>query len=281
MHPIVDKGLAGGSLRLGDLVWVMGGDVILAAGVNVHRLAQVFHAHGRALDVPAGVAPAPRRIPLHDVLWRRLAPQGKVGGMMLFRVDRDAGTGAHLVQSLSRQPPIVREATHVKVDPVADFIGVTQGLQPSYQGDHPWDVFGGPGSDVRSQDVERGGVLEKKPRIVLRDLPRIPTRPPRADGHAILALVGVGGEVAHVGDVHHLPHLVAQVLKGAPDDVGHDVGAHVADVRLVVDGGATVIHPHLSRLNGPESLFAACHRVVDSDPHAAAPFSIHQSCRAI
>src|SRR4029079_9872550 len=70
VHPGPDEGLPGRRLALGDLVLVVRKDQLPPARVDVKRLAEVLHAHRRALDVPAG-APAPDgRIP------GRLAPPG-------------------------------------------------------------------------------------------------------------------------------------------------------------------------------------------------------------
>ena len=33
--------------------------------------------------------------------------------------------------------------------------------------------------------------------------------------HLVLAVVGIGGKMAHIGDVHHMLHLVAKVCEGA------------------------------------------------------------------
>ncbi len=63
VQPGADERLAGGRLALGDLVLVVGEDVVHAAGVDVEALAEVLHAHRRALDVPAGPAGAPGRVP--------------------------------------------------------------------------------------------------------------------------------------------------------------------------------------------------------------------------
>lgn len=53
---------------------------------------------------------------------------------------------------------------------------------------------------------------------------------PSALEHLILALVGVGGQVSHVGDVHDAVHIVPGVAQVLLQHVLHDVGAQVADV---------------------------------------------------
>jgi hypothetical protein len=63
VQPVADERLAGGALGLGDLVLVVREDEVLAAGMDVEGAAERGHAHGGALDVPAGPALAPRRRP--------------------------------------------------------------------------------------------------------------------------------------------------------------------------------------------------------------------------
>ncbi len=105
VHPAPHEGLAGRALRLGDLALVVREDQVLAAPVQVERLAQVLDGHGRALDVPAGPTRSPRARP------RRLAglgalPEGEVPRVALALVDLDAGARDQLVEILARQPPI-------------------------------------------------------------------------------------------------------------------------------------------------------------------------------
>src|SRR5579885_1610858 len=53
VHPVVRERLARRSFRLRDFVLVMRKDQVLAAEMDVERIAQILHRHGRALDVPA------------------------------------------------------------------------------------------------------------------------------------------------------------------------------------------------------------------------------------
>ena len=49
--------------RLGDLVFVVREDQVEAAGMDVEDLPEIALAHRGALDVPAGAAAAPGRVP--------------------------------------------------------------------------------------------------------------------------------------------------------------------------------------------------------------------------
>ena len=89
--------LPGGGLGLRDLVLVVREDEVHAAGVDVERLAQVPHAHGRAFDVPAGPSRPDGGVP------GRLAglgalPQREVADVVLAVLVRlDTFADAHAV----------------------------------------------------------------------------------------------------------------------------------------------------------------------------------------
>src|SRR3989304_2683830 len=78
VRPVVDVLMAEGRLALGDLVLVVGEDVVHAARVEIDTRAQVLGRHGGALDVPAGESVAPGAGP--DELPSRLPrpPQREV-----------------------------------------------------------------------------------------------------------------------------------------------------------------------------------------------------------
>ena len=73
-----------------------------AAAVDVEVLAQQFARHGRALDVPAGAAGAPARLPLRLAGLGAL-PQHEVERIALAAVDGDALAGAQFVEAAARR----------------------------------------------------------------------------------------------------------------------------------------------------------------------------------
>lgn len=92
--------------------------------------------------------------------------------------------------------------------------------------------------------------------VELRDVPDGLAFAGGALFHLVVTGVGVAGEVAHVGDVHDVVHLVAVVLQGADQEVFENVGAEVADVGEVVHRGATTVHTHGGNAFGEcENLF--------------------------
>ena len=92
--------------RLGDLVLVVREDEVEAAGVDVEDLAEVALAHRRALDVPARTSPAPRRVPAR-LLGARLLPEHEVGGVLLVRLDGDAGARDVVLEVAARERAVV------------------------------------------------------------------------------------------------------------------------------------------------------------------------------
>ena len=90
MQPIFYERLTGEGLRLRDFVLMMREGEINAAGVNVKRLAQVFHGHDGALDMPAGAAFAHRSRPSGLVILARF-PQNEVACVVfVVLIDIDA-----------------------------------------------------------------------------------------------------------------------------------------------------------------------------------------------
>ena len=93
--PDADEAFAGRCFRLRDLVLVVRKDVVDAAAVDVEALAEQCHAHRRALDVPAGMAPADARVPA-DLIGPDRLPECEVAHVLLgvvVRVDAAARAG--------------------------------------------------------------------------------------------------------------------------------------------------------------------------------------------
>ncbi len=123
---------------------------------------------------------------------------------------------------------------------------------------------------VRPLDVQLAAVGEEGVGVVPGDLHDGLVLPAGALEHLVLALIGVGGQVAHVGDVHDPVHVVARKAQVLLQHVLHDVGAQVADVGEVVHRGAAGVHLHMAGGVGLELLFFVCGRIIQI--HIASPF---------
>ena len=150
---------------------------------------------------------------------------------------------------------ITLELAGVEIDVAAGKIGVVGVQQLGDDLDIVINEAGGGLHHVRALDVQLLAVREKRVGVVFGDLHHGLVLPLRALEHLVLALVGVGGQVAHVRDVHHAVHVVAGVAQVLLQHVLHDVGAQVADVGKVVHRGAAGIHFHMAGGVGGEFSF--------------------------
>ena len=69
--------------------------------------------------------------------------------------------------------------------------------------------------------------------------------------------------MAYVGDVSHIPHLVAQMLQVPENNVKIDGTARMPQVCLAIDSRATQIHTHQWGIQRHEVFFLAGKGVVD------------------
>ncbi len=229
--------------------------------MDVEGLAEQRAAHGRALDVPARTAAAPRARPARLCVGRGL-PQHEVGGVLLVGRDLDPRAGDQLVARAARQAAIVVPcwARSNSTWPFGG-IGMAARDQPLDQRDHLADILGGARLDVRRQRAQAAHVA-----LVGSG---------RARGQRLDRLLVLGGahhdlvvdvrDVADIGD----PRMAA--LQQPVEHVEHDDRPRIADMDIVVDGRAADIEAHMGLIERYERLFLARQRVVNDEGHR--PFS--------
>src|SRR5262249_10851478 len=144
--------LAAIGLALRDLVLVVREDQVLAAAMDVERLAEVFHGHRRALDVPARPPRTPRALP-RGLARLRALPQREVQRIPLRLAGLDAVALAQLVDAPARQLPVVGLPAHVVVDVAAGGVGEALLDQRADHAVHLGDVLRGPRVVGRTLDV--------------------------------------------------------------------------------------------------------------------------------
>ena len=178
-HPVVHPDLGerqAGGLALGDLVLVVREDEVAAAAVHVEPGAQVAQAHGRALDVPAGPAHAPRAVPGRLARLGGL-PDGEVERVGLAGLGVDAHALLELVDALLAELAVLVEAAHAEVDAAVGRVGVVGADELADEVDDLGDRLRGLGLDVGARDAEPVGVLDVGGGVLLRH--RLPGRGPR------------------------------------------------------------------------------------------------------
>ena len=255
VHPVAREGLAGECLGLRDLALVVREAEVLAAAVQVDGLAEVLLRHHRALEVPAGEAPAARlalderRVPLHEVPGV-LLPEREVARVALAVVADDLARALHqsLGVGVARELAVVREAGDVEVHAVGRLVGVAGRHERLDGQDLLADVLGGARPDVGLDQVEQVPVALERLGVVPGEVPdgleRLAVLRREGLRHLVLArAVGhvVLSEVPHVGHVGHVADRPAQRLGRAHDEVGREERPEVADVGVAVDRRAAAV----------------------------------------
>ena len=116
----------------------------------------------------------------------------------------------------------VREAASLEVGDELDLLG---------------NVVGGARQHVGRFDVQRWRCRPGMPRVYSAAISHAAAAgAARALLHLVLAGVGVGRQVADIGDVHHVPHAIAVPVEHALQRVLEQERSVVADVLEVVDG---------------------------------------------
>ena len=130
----------------------------------------------------------------------------------------------------------------VEIDISPRLIGVAGVHQLGDDLDILVDAVGRRLHDVRPLDVELLAVGKEGVRVELCDLHDGLVLALCALDHLVLALVGVGGQMADIRDVHDALDVVAAVAQVLFEHVFHDVAAEVADVGEVIDRRAAGVH---------------------------------------
>ncbi len=203
--------------------------------------------------MPARRAPAPRAVPLHlaALAFGRLAPDREIGGVALafHRLD----TALSLVGRGARQAAIVGHACDIEIKARGQLVAVL--VRDAFRKfDHLRHIVGGDRPVRGLADIERGDIGPIGFGIMARDVPDRPGGGPGRLFQLVLARIGIIGKVADIGDVDHMGEFVALERERAAQHVGKDIGAHVADVGVVVDRRPARIDPRLARMHRHERL---------------------------
>ena len=126
MEPVARERLSGGRFGFRDFIFVMRESQIDAAAVNVQRVAQIFHGHGGAFDVPAGASRADRRLPEMFAGLGRF-PQGEVARVVLVvAIHVHARAGLHAAHVDFRKLAVRRKFRDAEIGRA--FAGVRESL---------------------------------------------------------------------------------------------------------------------------------------------------------
>ena len=264
MKPVPRKRLVRGGLGLCDLVLVVREHQVFAARMQIEALAQVLHRHGRALDMPTRAAFTQSGLPTRFAcpVRSRLGclPQREVAGRVLVvLVHIDARAVFDTREVLLGKFAVLRVARDAEVPRAAlGLVGDVLRREPLDELDHAVDVLGGACDRFWALHAKRIHVFEERAlelRAVVRDgLARFTGSPDDL--------------IVHVGDVHHVLQLQAEEPRGAPEHVNMQEGAEVADVSVVVHGGAATVKTQSVSVGSEHGLQLAAHGVEELKIHA-------------
>ena len=226
---------------------------IFAAAVQVDGLAEILLAHGGALDVPAGTALAPGRIP-GDLVGRLLRlPQREIQGILLLFAFGDAGADFQILDKVAGQQAVARELAGAVVNVTVHFVGQALVDEPLHERDDLRHGLTHSGVNVCRGDVEFLNILKILVDILVRHV----------HGADMLFSRAVDDLVVHVRKVLHVLHLLASVLQIFAHGVEHDERTGVADVDKVIYGRTADVHLEFRRIHRNEFFFSAAHGVVN------------------
>ena len=164
VEPLGAPRVAEVALGLGDLVRVVREGVIHAAAVQVEVLAVILHGDAGALNVPAGVAHAPRGVPFQGLILElglgepedEVVPVALVGILLHALADADG----QILLVVVVEDIVALELAGVEIDVAAGLIGIAGVEQLRDDPDIVVNEAGRGLDDVGALDVELAAVLE-------------------------------------------------------------------------------------------------------------------------
>ena len=212
------------------------------AGVQIEGVAQVFVAHGRAFQMPAGATLTPGRRPEVRTIFRAAGlPEHEVSHAVLFILIRvSAGLGSLAeVQLLTvevSQLTIIGIGRNAEVDgAVLALVGVPFVHEVLDDIELFFDVTNRAGLHVRGKTVKSLAIIVEL---------GCPFGGVFAQRHS-LCLGVADGLVVYVGEVTYMLGAQPTQLHHAAENVLHDKGAEIADVGGGVHGGAATVEAQL------------------------------------
>ena len=190
-------------------------------------------------------------------------PQREVGRMFLFP-EVHALAGFLSLDVEPREVSVVRLLRGVEIDAVGGPISVAVLLDVGDEFDLLGDMVGRAAQHRRVLDVQQLHVGDESVGVEPGDFPCRLARAPRALLHLVLAGVGVRGEMADIGDVHHVPHAISVPLEHPLQHVLEQERPVVADVLVVVDRRPAGVQPDVAAgMKRLERAQRACEIVVE------------------
>ena len=266
MEPVVAPLVTQVAFGLGNFVGVMRKGIVNAAAVDVQIVPQMLHGNAGALNVPAGIAHAPGRIPLESLILELGLgkPENEVVLILLVLVLFHALPDAHgqVFLIVVIEDVVLFQFGGIEVHVAPGKIGIALVQQRLDHVDILGNAVRGRLHHIRTLDVQLVAVGKEGIGVVFGNFHDGLVLPLGTLDHLILAGVRVGGQMAHVRDVHDPLDGISQIAQGLFQHILHNIGAQIADVGKMVNRGAAGVHLHQLRVVGNKQFLLVGQRVV-------------------
>src|SRR5215472_2371923 len=201
-----------------------------AAAVYVQSVAEIFHGHRGALNMPARTSRADRRFP--EMLARlRSLPESEVARVVLVvAIHVHTRAGLHPRHINFRQLPIARKLRDAEIDGAVAVVGESIAGKALNQFHRVVDMLGGAGNVFGRLEIQGGAVIEIGLNVFVRILTNADVR---CGGLLYDAIV-------HIGKVHHLNDAEPSRLQIPPQEILKNERAEISDVSKIVYRGPQV-----------------------------------------
>mmetsp|Transcript_107762 Transcript_107762/g.292123 ORF Transcript_107762/g.292123 Transcript_107762/m.292123 type:complete len:346 (-) Transcript_107762:303-1340(-) len=256
MHPGGGVLLPIRRLALGDLVLVVWEDEVGATSMDVQGVPQVLLCHSTALDVPAGSARSPGRLPRGLARLGRL-PEHEVLCGLLLRAHLHAGPSLVVLHLHPGQTAVSWEAAHSEVHVQATLAPALVGMPLVHQRlCHAEDL----GQVLGHAGLHRRGLAPEGQAVRLHLLLE-----PSGEGFRGLARLCAAFDdlVVDVGDVPHVADVVSQLLKVPGNQVKKYHDSSMPKVAQIINGNPADVHVDSARPLRLQRLLLAGERIVD------------------
>ena len=129
------------------------------------------------------------------------------------------------------------------------------------KGDHLFDMVGGNSPFCRLADVEAVYVQPIGLGIIFGDIPGRLAGLGGGFFHLVVPCIGVGGQMADIGDVDDMGKPVPLPTQRPAQQIGKNISAHIADMLIIIDRRAAGIDPCFAGMDGHELLDLASQAV--------------------
>ena len=207
--------------------------------------------------MPARTATAPRAVPAGKIIGGRL-PEHEIHRIALIGRDFHPRACDHIVDGAARERTILLIGAHVEEHMALGLIGVALLDQALDHHHHRADVIRRARLVIGAQRAERihigvipaDGLLGALLDQIFQGSRRACLFPAQRGGVDLVIHIG---EIAHIGDVIRPVDMAQQTV----EHIKHHHGPRIAQMRAVIDGRPTEIHPHIFGVQRRERAFFA------------------------